>query len=696
MKKTIKFFRILFESLVFSLFVTLISVKADDLKSYTQPFQNNTTTLSGKSVAANMYFTKIDYWELKNATLNLNYKVSQLASNQSSDITISINGIKFYSFRPDIKSGMQTKQIKIPIKLINGSNNLKIYGQIINESKNNSTLASTPANWLTLYKGSNVNFQYTLKAPEFKINSFYNHFSGADTISWGQSVIGIPKDASNGELTAATYALNGQTRTLTTDTDQLPLTSFGSSNEKNANYEIVVALYKNLPKEYKKMITSEDVNNKGFLKLVYHNDKHVLIVTSQTTNLLQKAARFVANSELMEETQTSTEKISGSTRTYSSTLKYNGVINLTNKGQKLTGAGHQEAEFFVSLPTSRTNAAGSKIRLHLRYAKNLNFKNSLATVYINKNIIGSHRLSLSKADNDDFTVTVPSNLKLGNSLVVRVALDLMPRSTVNTDNSETPWAYIGSDSKAYINSQEKNDLLFSNYPSLFIRNRTYNQIAVVRPYKLSAYDLQTITNIFNLVGIYAESNTGYIRFYTKKPSNEVLKNKNLIVFGTPKNNSFIKELNKSVYFKFDDKFKGFVSNEKLSIEKNYGKSIGTDQLLRSPFNKERGLLVVTAAHDRDVYMATTQINFQKNITQHSGDAIVVDQNNNIYNYRFKKKAVINKKIGLKQNIQENSKLYVYLLVIIFVSIILITSIVLLLIKNKKSTYRKGQLKNEKQ
>lgn len=56
------------------------------------------------------------------------------------------------------------------------------------------------------------------------------------------------------------------------------------------------------------MITSEDVNNKGFLKLVYHNDKHVLIVTSQTTNLLQKAARFVANSELMEETQTSTEK----------------------------------------------------------------------------------------------------------------------------------------------------------------------------------------------------------------------------------------------------------------------------------------------------------------------------------------------------------------------------------------------------
>mgnify|MGYP003362536558 CR=1 FL=1 len=685
MKKTIRFLWIIMGSLAISLVMTLMSARADDIKSYTQPFQNNTTTLSGKSVTANMYFTKIDYWDLKTATLNLNYKVSQLAANQSSDITISINGVKFYSFRPAIKSGMQTKQIKIPVRLINGSDNLKIYGQIINQTKDNTALAQTPANWLTLYKGSNVNFQYNLKQPDFKINSFYNHFSGADTISWGQSVIAIPKNASNGELTAATYALAGQTRTLNTDTDQLPLTSFGNAKAKNANYKIIVALYKNLPKKYQSQIKVDDVRNNGFLKLIYNNDKHILIVTSQKLKLLQKAAKFVANSELMEETQSSTEKISDGTQTYSSTLNYNGSASLTSKGQKVTGAGHQEAEFFISLPSSRTNSAGSKIRLHLRYAKNLNFKNSLATVYINKKIVGSHRLSLSKADNDTFTLTLPANLKLGNSLVVRVALDLAPRSTANTDNADTPWAYIESDSKAYIKSQDKNDLLFSNYPSLFIRNRTYNQIAVVRPKKLSNYDLQTITNIFNLIGVYAESNTGSIKFYTKKPSTKVLQNKNLIVFGTPKSNSFIKELNHSLYFKFSKSFKGFVSNEKLSIEKKYGENIGTDQLLRSPYNKNLGLLVVTAAHSQDVYMATTQINFQKNIVQHSGDAIIVDQNNNLYNYRFKKNAVLNKKIAIKQNIQTNGKLYIYILMALFIAIILGVTIILLLLKNKKSS-----------
>ncbi|MFT8394148.1 MAG: cellulose synthase, partial [Liquorilactobacillus ghanensis] len=153
------------------------------------------------------------------------------------------------------------------------------------------------------------------------------------------------------------------------------------------------------------------------------------------------------------------------------------------------------------------------------------------------------------------------------------------------------------------------------------------------------------------------------------------------------------ELNSSMYFKFNKKFQGFVSNEKLSIEKKYGENIGTDQLLRSPYNKNLGLLVVTAAHTQDVYTATTQINFSKNIMQHNGDAIVVDQNNNIYSYRFKKQAVLNKKLSLKQNVQKNSKLYIYLAMTIFIAAILIAAIVLLLLKNKKPN-GKGQQNDE--
>lgn len=92
------------------------------LQTYTQPFQNSTTTLSGDSVEANMYFIKMDYWQVKKVTINLNFQVSQLANRATSDITLSLNGTKFYSFRPKNQTGLQTKAIEVPLRLIQGEN----------------------------------------------------------------------------------------------------------------------------------------------------------------------------------------------------------------------------------------------------------------------------------------------------------------------------------------------------------------------------------------------------------------------------------------------------------------------------------------------------------------------------------------------------------------------------------------------
>jgi hypothetical protein len=74
------------------------------------------------------------------------------------------------------------------------------------------------------------------------------------------------------------------------------------------------------------------------------------------------------------------------------------------------------------------------------------------------------------------------------------------------------------------------------------------------PKKLTAIDFKSLTNIFNLIGAYAKSNTGKIKFYTKRPSKEVMANDNLIVLGTPTNNPLIKSLNKDLYFKYSDNF----------------------------------------------------------------------------------------------------------------------------------------------
>ncbi|WP_317766357.1 cellulose biosynthesis cyclic di-GMP-binding regulatory protein BcsB [Pediococcus ethanolidurans] len=254
------------------------------------------------------------------------------------------------------------------------------------------------------------------------------------------------------------------------------------------------------------------------------------------------------------------------------------------------------------------------------------------TVAVNNTTLGSKKLTAVNANNDTLTLKVPKGTSLGNSFVVRVAFDLEMNDQSSSDNSQTPWAEVNSQSKMLVKSQRSNDLLLTNYPTLFIKNETYNNIAAIIPAKLTTDDFKTLTNVFNLIGSFAKSNTGNIQFYTKQPRKQTLANKNVIVIGTPENNAMIKKLNPHLYFQYNHGFTGFKSNEKLSIEKEYGKTIGTAQLLRSPYNDKRGMMVVTGASSQGVYLASTQINFQKNIQQYTGDAIVVDPNNAHYGH----------------------------------------------------------------
>ena len=154
-------------------------------ESYTQAFQNKTLTLSGKSVEANMYFTKMDYWHVKKATFNFNFQISQLASRQTSDITVSLNGVAFYSFRPKKTLGIQSEQIKMPVNLLSGENELRVKGQVLGEDPKDPTsaLAQTPATWLTIEDVSNLTFDFDLKEVDTTLASFYAHFSGQDMVT---------------------------------------------------------------------------------------------------------------------------------------------------------------------------------------------------------------------------------------------------------------------------------------------------------------------------------------------------------------------------------------------------------------------------------------------------------------------------------------------------------------------------------
>lgn len=188
------------------------------------------------------------------------------------------------------------------------------------------------------------------------------------------------------------------------------------------------------------------MDQEAVAKIVYQNNKHYLIVTSKDSDLLIKASRYLANQELMKESDQDQVTITNNTQTFTAGVKNDGDYQLTQQNVQLVGAGHQEATFFVNLPVNLTNASGSVIKLDIRYAKNLNFNRSLVTVYINNTAIGSQRLKANDADDDSLTVKVPADLALNGQFVVRVAFDLVQSGANNTVQSDgqTPWACVAA------------------------------------------------------------------------------------------------------------------------------------------------------------------------------------------------------------------------------------------------------------
>ena len=226
----------------------------------------------------------------------------------------------------------------------------------------------------------------------------------------------------------------------------------------------------------------------------------MLVITSSDKKALVKAGRYSANEELMSETQLVSKEVSKDLDTATSHLKIEEDFQMTSTGDELKGPFHQEQTYFMSLPANRSLAANSQVNLAFRYAKNLDFDRSLMTVSIGGIPIGSKKLTKEYADGDTATFTLPPDLDVSGNFAVTVSFDLEIKDLQCTPRQdETPWAYISPESMMRVNTKDRTDLLFENYPFPFLKDGSFNQIAVVLPEEMNADYYRGLTNIFNLL-----------------------------------------------------------------------------------------------------------------------------------------------------------------------------------------------------
>lgn len=321
--------------------------------------------------------------------------------------------------------------------------------------------------------------------------------------------------------------------------------------------------------------------------------------------------------------------------------------------------------------------------MDFRYAQNLDFDRSLVTVSINNTPIGSKKLTKELANGDMLDLPVPQSLNISGNFTVTVAFDLELKGAECTlDKEQMPWAYISKDSVMRLNTKDRTDLLFNNYPYPFIRDGLYNQVAVVLPQEMDDYAYLSLANVFNLLGKYASGNIGNIQFYTDNISADHLKNNNVIAIGTYKNNKIIRDHNDKLYFQYNGNGTAIRSNEKMSIEDHYGAQIGTLQLIESPFEAGRGLLAVTGVGSEEYYLASKLIATERDKWKVFGDGVIVDKDGNVNAHRFK---IITgaAEDSVVKKITERTDVLSFIIVIMLVLTLVILSLILLLRKHMK-------------
>ena len=306
----------------------------------------------------------------------------------------------------------------------------------------------------------------------------------------------------------------------------------------------------------------------------------------------------------------------------------------------------------------------------------------MLTVYWGDIPIGSKKLTIENADNDELTFFMPADVVGTYASNIKFAFDLeIPEIFCTTRQDEMPWAYITKDSSVYLPAANNVELNFDNKPNPFQKDGRLNDVMLILSDKPTTSEL---TLLGRTLAIYGKNSDAYGKLKVCKAS-EILEedvNYNIITAGTPSTNGFISKINDKLYFKFNQDKTGFLTNEKLILSREYAESIGTLQLIKSPYAENRALLVLTGPNDAALQMITKLVSNEKMVWNLKKDCVLIDSESKTKSYQFQNDTIKEKKPTLAQSFSENKNSLLFALAGTSVMLVLFLAIVLIIIRMK--------------
>lgn len=620
------------------------------------------------------------------ATLNLEIEATDVLNDKiKSYLTFSLNGSQFYSMEINKENGEpQTVTVNLPSYLLKeGSNEVKVEGYL-RSSDEPCTDDYNTANWLVLGGKSNIELVEKAKVYGNKIIEF--PYGLSESYDSNNKII-IPDKYTDGELSSALKfqtllgGINGNGEIVKWgdrgDLSKSNVIFIGSKQEGESNLPIISNDIKDLPLDNEAYI---GVNNSPFST---RSDLKLISIISNSETELESAIKFLMNKDIYGQVSSSSTFVNSNLDLDKEIKPISSIITLDELGiseMKVEGLFRKEVKIGYALPKNKKLSPGDKLELNLRYSENLDFDRSLFTVYINDTPIGSKKLEREKANNDNISIVIPKDVLNTSYLEIKLAYDLNLKGVECEKNQhEQPWGLVTGDSYIQINSRNTNEFYFNNYPAPFVQDWDINDTMFIIPDNLPSKDLTALGNMANLMGKGMRYNLGKIGAVSIGNLKDEHKDNNIIVYGTPNNNKLIKDLNNSLWFKYDKDWSKFLSNEKLYLMDDYAKNIATFQLDYSSYSSGKFMLVLTSPNEELLTKSLVYLGKETEVYKLHGDGAVVDIDGNVRSFKYKESEDAPMYEQIK-GLEDGEKTLLIILGLIFIFIIV--AVVLYLNKNR--------------
>ena len=647
------------------------------------------------------FFKTANYWDTKYAFAQIEFTVSPLIQDVPASLTFFVNDRPVYSCHVDYRDGAsQVCFVSIPVEYLKeGYNEFSITGFVRIYDENGCLDDFSGANWVNIAKTSCIEAGYDVIDTQNRIKYYpYPLLSTMDDTGKDLTVY-VPDQAIEDELCAA-FLLRAGLSNDTTNEDHIRFTTLSNYREGAGN-ALIVAQRSLLPDSVAKLIPDTKKNiAAGALLYMYGDEKngHTMVLTAQTpVDLMEGAAMLMDEDRVSQEKNDWAYVPSGSSKQVLTNRSLSALIEngttlkaITDReGLEFIGPFHQETAIYLPFSGGFILGEGGKIDLKLRYSDNLDFDRSMITVYWGDTPIASKKLEREKADSDNFSFLMPSDVVGTHASAIRIAYELEIKDLYCTHRAdEMPWGFVSGDSTFFLPAGNSSTYDLSLRPYPFQSLGLFNDLAVVVPDNMTEAELTALGRTAALLGANL-SPYGNLEVWKASEYQAESRNCNIVTIGKWSDNALLQKLNDKLSFKYNEDGSSFINNSQLIMNEDYAREIGVLQIIRSPYQEGRAILCVCAANDEALLNIDRFCQIQENNWTLSGDAFLIDSELNTKSFKFMEEQAL-QKVTLKDELARNRDAVLFTLVSTLAMFLILLGIIFILLR-----YRKNRREEEK-